>query len=103
MSLRGGATSSVQATGPSTWQSCECNRKAEFLMQTTRRRFIQSGLGCAIGMVLTRTGAMAATRAKTIPIGFQLYTVRGEFSRNAPETLKMLGKIGYKAVEFWGY
>src|SRR5262245_47861406 len=38
-----------------------------------------------------------------IPIGFQLYTVRDEFSRNVPETLKQLAKIGYKAVEFWGY
>src|SRR5262249_6923048 len=32
-----------------------------------------------------------------------LYTVRGEFSRDVPGTLKTLGRIGYKAVEFWGY
>jgi sugar phosphate isomerase/epimerase len=40
---------------------------------------------------------------KTIPIGFQLYTVRGEFSRDVPGTLKKLGTLGYAGVEFWGY
>ena len=54
-------------------------------------------------MTLSRALSMAAAQAKTIPIGFQLYTVRGEFARNVPETLKTLGQIGYKAVEFWGY
>jgi sugar phosphate isomerase/epimerase len=78
-------------------------------MQTTRRQFIGSGLGCAAGMTLSRTLAVAATqeknekKMKAIPIGFQLYTVRGELSRNAPDTLKTLGQIGYKAVEPWGY
>jgi len=46
---------------------------------------------------------MAKEPEKKIPIGFQLYTVRGEFSRDVPGTLKKLGEIGYKAVEFWGY
>jgi sugar phosphate isomerase/epimerase len=72
-------------------------------MQTTRRRFIQSSLGCALGLNLSRALSMAAETASKIPIGFQLYTVRGEFARNVPETLKALAKIGYKAVEFWGY
>src|SRR5437867_8313382 len=70
-------------------------------MQITRRRFIQSGLGCAI--TLSRDLSMAAEQAKKIPIAFQLYTVRGEFARNVPGTLKTLGEIGYKAVEFWAY
>ena len=30
-------------------------------------------------------------------------SLTGEFSRNVPETLKKIGQIGYKAVEFWGY
>src|SRR6185369_8301025 len=38
-----------------------------------------------------------------IPIAFQLYTVRGEFSRDVPGTIRNLAQIGYKAVEFWGY
>src|SRR5262249_490430 len=46
---------------------------------------------------------MAKEEEKHIPIGFQLYTVRGEFSRDVPGTLKKLADIGYEAVEFWGY
>ena len=72
-------------------------------MQTTRRRFIQSALGCSLGMTLGQTLPLAAKAANAIPIGFQLYTVRGEFSRNGPETLKTLGQLGYQGVEFWGY
>jgi len=72
-------------------------------MQTTRRRFIQSAFGCSLAMTLSRTPPLAAKATRTIPIGFQLYTVRGEFSRNAPETLKTLGQLGYQGVEFWGY
>jgi sugar phosphate isomerase/epimerase len=72
-------------------------------MQTTRRQFIKSGLGCALGMTLSRTLSVAASQANLIPIGFQLYTVRGEFSRNVPETIKALSQIGYRGVEFWGY
>lgn len=44
-----------------------------------------------------------AASSKRIPIAFQLYTVRGEFSRDVPGTLKTLSQIGYKGVEFWGY
>ena len=47
--------------------------------------------------------AQVSSQAKTIPIGFQLYTVRGEFSRDVRGTLKRLAEIGYQAVEFWGY
>ena len=72
-------------------------------MQITRRRFIETGFCAAVGMTLTRARSVAAAQAKTIPIGFQLYSVRGEFARNVPETLKTLSHIGYQAVEFWGY
>jgi len=53
-------------------------------------------------MTLGRTPALAAA-GKRIPIGFQLYTVRGEFARDVPGTLKKVGQLGYQAVEFWGY
>ena len=72
-------------------------------IETTRRRFLKSGLSCAFGVSLSRALSMAADKPKLIPIGFQLYTVRGEFARNVPGTLKTLAQIGYKAVEFWGY
>jgi len=54
-------------------------------------------------MALSRAWSGAGEAAKRIPIGFQLYTVRGEFARDVPGTLTKLGKLGYKAVEFWGY
>jgi sugar phosphate isomerase/epimerase len=72
-------------------------------MQTTRRQFIQSGLSCALGLTLNPMTVTAASQAKALPVGFQLYTVRGEFARNVPATLKALGAAGYRGVEFWGY
>jgi len=70
-------------------------------MQITRRQFIKRAAGCALGMSSGNPFANAAEAA--IPIAFQLYAVRGEFSRNAPATLKTLSELGYKGVEFWGY
>ena len=72
-------------------------------MQTNRRQFIKSSLGSALGITLSQMPSTAASQEKKIPIGFQLYTVRGEFSRNVPATLKTLGELGYQGVEFWGY
>jgi len=54
-------------------------------------------------MALTPALSRAEQQTKPVPIGFQLYTVRGEFARDVPGTLKKLGQIGYQAVEFWGY
>src|SRR5258706_3470043 len=79
------------------------NVKTSFLMQTTRRDFIKAGLGCSLAMSISPTLSMAAGKSKAIPIGFQLYTVRGEFDRDVPGTLKKVAQLGYQAVEFWGY
>jgi len=72
-------------------------------MQTSRRKFIKSGTATAVAIAANPRISMNAAEARKIPIGFQLYTVRGEFSRNVPGTLKKLAQIGYQAVEFWGY
>jgi sugar phosphate isomerase/epimerase len=72
-------------------------------MQMTRRHFIQSGVGCFATLALNRCFSSATEPSKAIPIGFQLYTVRGEFARDVPKTLQTLGQIGYKGVEFWDY
>jgi len=40
---------------------------------------------------------------KRIPIGFQLWAVRGEFSRDVGGTLRKLAEMGYQGVEFWDY
>jgi sugar phosphate isomerase/epimerase len=72
-------------------------------MKTTRRQFIKSGLGCAAGVTLGRNFSFAGGKEKGIPIGLQLYAVRGEFSRDVPGTIERVGKLGYAGVGFWGY
>src|SRR5579872_4512110 len=39
----------------------------------------------------------------TIPIGLQLYSVRGECQKDLPAALAAAGRIGYAGVEPWGY
>src|SRR5258707_15821505 len=39
--------------------------------------------------------------AKKIPIGLELYSVRGELARDLPNTLKTVAKLGYEVVEFY--
>src|SRR6266850_3481726 len=73
-------------------------------MQNTRRHFIQSGVTSALGLSVAPSLCMAKEpQTEKIPIGFQLYTVRGDFARDVPGTLNKLSQIGYKAVEFWAY
>ena len=40
---------------------------------------------------------------KKIPIGLQLFSVRGEVSKDLPATLKSVKEIGYVGAEPWGY
>jgi sugar phosphate isomerase/epimerase len=54
-------------------------------------------------MTLSQHASAAAEKTAKLPIGFQLYTARGEFAKNVPETLKTLSQVGYQGVEFWGY
>src|SRR6266404_1676479 len=72
-------------------------------MHSTRRHFIKLWIGSIVTMNMSKTLSIAGSESARIPIGFQLYTVRGEFARDVPGTLKKLGEAGYKAVEFWGY
>ena len=39
----------------------------------------------------------------SIPIGLQLYAVRGEVAASLPATLKSVAEIGYAGAEPWGY
>ena len=73
------------------------------MSRTSRRLFVKTTLSGAIAMTLNRALSAAAAQEKGVPIGFQLYSVRAEFARDVPATLKTLSQIGYKAVEFWGY
>ena len=43
------------------------------------------------------------TENKKVPIGLQLYSVRGEIKADVPATLKAVAELGYVGVEPWGY
>lgn len=67
----------------------------------SRRTFLKEST-----LAITATAAaplFAAETKKKIPIGVQLYSVRNDCAKDLPGTLKAVGKIGYKAVEFAGY
>src|SRR5262245_30241835 len=43
------------------------------------------------------------SKRKQIPIGFQLWAARGEFSRDVVGTPRKIAAMGYRGVEFWDY
>lgn len=73
-------------------------------MRIQRRQFLKASAASA-GILLAGTyqAKAANSKGKRIPIGFQLYSLRGEFAKDVPNTLQQLGTIGYAGVEFWGY
>ncbi len=73
-------------------------------MTIQRREFLKVG-AVTTGALLTDAGrALAAKKSgRRVPIGFQLYSLRGEFAKDVPNTLKNVAEIGYAGVEFWGY
>jgi sugar phosphate isomerase/epimerase len=74
-------------------------------MTATRRQFMACVAGgAALGTVAgPNRFALAAPAGKKIPIGLQLYSVRGLCGKDLPGTLAEIAKIGYKGVEFAGY
>ena len=73
-------------------------------MKTSRRQFLHTGIGLAAGCTLADgLSASAASGPEKLPIGLQLYAVRGEFSRDVPGTLKEVRRMGYEGVELFGY
>jgi sugar phosphate isomerase/epimerase len=47
--------------------------------------------------------ALAAASGAKVPIGVQLYSVRGDCEKDLPRTLHALGEMGFEGVEFAGY
>ncbi len=60
-------------------------------MNLTRRTLLASTLP-----------AVLAARAKKIPIGIELFSVRDELKKNPIDTVTRIGKMGYEVVEFFG-
>jgi len=63
----------------------------------TRRDVLKLGGAAAASLLLPVPRATAAW--KTVPIGTQLWCVRKQLAGDVPGTLKMLGALGYEAVE----
>src|SRR5581483_11855664 len=61
-------------------------------MNITRRSF----LGTAAAPM-----ALAVARAKRVPVGLEMYSVRHEMEKDLPGTVRKVAQIGYKDVEFF--
>lgn len=73
-------------------------------MQPSRRHFLKIAAGtAALGAVSLELPAWAEPAAKKIPIGLQLYSLRGDAPKNVPGILEQVAKMGYQGVEFAGY
>jgi len=81
-------------------------KKSAFL---SRRNFLATSAAIPAAL-LPRTGFNTAAAESTSPsssdakkhrIGLELYSVRGELSRDLPKTLNTVAKIGYEVVEFY--
>ncbi len=77
-------------------------------MQTpdsSRRDFLKQAAFAAAGAACLPFSLAAAESygGSRIPIGLQLYSVRGECEKDLPGTVAAVAKMGYKAVEFAGY
>jgi sugar phosphate isomerase/epimerase len=79
----------------------------------SRRRFLQlsSAVPAAFAAQSLLIGEAAPARAETAaapppgpkryPIGIELYSVRGELTKDLPNTLRTVARIGYEVVEFY--
>lgn len=75
----------------------------------SRRRFLGLAAAAAAGTAfefesagMARAQSMPADAARRkIPIGLELYSVRGELQKDLPHTLRTVAKQGYEVVEFY--
>jgi sugar phosphate isomerase/epimerase len=63
-------------------------------MTWTRRSFVAAALP-------TVTALKVAAFEKHVPVGLELYSVRGELSKDVPGTVEAVAKMGYECVEFY--
>ena len=74
-------------------------------MNYSRRDMLKLGAG-ATALLATGAnlpGAETQPGKKKIPIGLQLYSVRGQCEKDLPGVLQAVAKMGYEGVEFAGY
>lgn len=68
-----------------------------------RRKFLQTSSYLAVGALLPAKAAGCNSKQQIEAIGLQLYTVREEMQRDAPEAIRRVAEIGYDYVEGAGY
>jgi len=73
--------------------------------ELTRRGFMQYGAGVftAVGVARLGQSTACAAEGKRIPIGLQLYSVRGEAQKDLAGVIAQVADMGYQGVEFAGY
>jgi sugar phosphate isomerase/epimerase len=72
------------------------------MTNVTRRQFLKNS---ALAAAAASLNPFSLTRAagKEIPIGVQLYSVRGDCAKDFDAALAQIAKMGFKGVEFAGY
>jgi sugar phosphate isomerase/epimerase len=63
-----------------------------------RRSFLEATAGFALSSGILR----AAPKWAKAPVGLELYSVREDFMKDMPGTLKVVAEAGYQGVEMWG-
>ena len=61
----------------------------------SRREFIAAAGAAPLA------ASVAFAQSKKIPIGIELYSVRGELQKDMPATVRAVAKMGYQVVEFY--
>jgi sugar phosphate isomerase/epimerase len=63
----------------------------------SRRTF----LGMAAAAPFAASAVLSGRGARTVPVGLELYSVRGELAKDLLGTVAAVGKMGYEVVEFY--
>jgi sugar phosphate isomerase/epimerase len=72
-----------------------CYRARMSAIDLTRRAFL------AIGAALPLAASAAFKGARDVPVGLELYSVRGELAKDLIGTVAAVGRFGYQVVEFY--
>ncbi|MFP4057799.1 MAG: sugar phosphate isomerase/epimerase family protein [Candidatus Brocadiia bacterium] len=69
----------------------------------SRRDLLRLGAAAGLAAAGARPLAAEPEKQRPIPVGLQLYSVRGECKKDFAKTIETVGKLGYDGVEFAGY
>src|SRR5277367_1067064 len=67
-------------------------------MKLSRRNLLARA---AAALPISSRAANAAPSGKQVPVGLELYSVRGEFAKHPVAAVQMVAKMGYEVVEFY--